>query len=457
MTMSEAKKGGEGGGLFVSKKPKATGTNDIGLANKPKDVKKRWLYVAVGAAAFGVVASSLLSPTKPPPIVVEEKPAVVDVTPKGVQEKTLVAKTQGDIQNLKAENERLRTEMQQFQADMETMRRQRELQTNAPGLPAGVVPPPAPYDTPAPALPPIGGGTAPLTQAPPPGTTPTTGGSLQMPGGLPPPLLPPMPETQPVRPMVFKPEKPVTPGPEYLPTANADIKLKKNELSGMLIAGGFAPVVLLNGIDAGTSQGARSNPQPVLMNIQDHAMLPGAAKYELRSCFLLGSGYGDLSSERVYIRLARLSCIDKSRRLILSEEIQGYVVDSDNTLGMRGIVTDRQGSRLAKAMLAGFAEGLAGALGTAQTETTSSALGTVTSLTGEDALKASGLSGAQNAASQLATFYLNEAQNIFPIISVSGGRAGTVVITEDVNLRWGSSDAQFIQEISPRSDTRRRQ
>jgi conjugal transfer pilus assembly protein TraB len=129
--------------------------------------------------------------------------------------------------------------------------------------------------------------------------------------------------------------------------------------------------------------------------------------------------------------------------------IQGYVVDSDNTLGMRGKVVDRQGARLGKALLAGFAQGLGGALGSSQGDVTSSALGSATSITGSAALRASGLSGVSSASSQLAQFYLKEAESIFPVIEIEGGRLGSVVISEDVTLSWGNVDEQFVREVSP--------
>lgn len=252
--------------------------------------------------------------------------------------------------------------------------------------------------------------------------------------------------------MVFTPDKSAsrpaatTDSPDGV---DAKVKYRKNAQNGLMVAGAFAPVVLLNGIEAATSSGARSNPLPILIRVQDNAILPGSARYALKSCFMLGSGYGDLSAERVYVRLARLSCVDINDRLVLSVPVQGYVVDSDNTLGMRGKVVDRQGARLGKAMLAGFAQGLSGALGGAQGDVTSSALGTATSITGSAALRASGLGGIGSASSQLAQFYLKEAEAIFPVIEVEGGRTGTVVVSEDANLAWGNVDEQFVREVTP--------
>jgi conjugal transfer pilus assembly protein TraB len=236
-----------------------------------------------------------------------------------------------------------------------------------------------------------------------------------------------------------------------LPSVNAKVSYKKNESAGMLPAGGFAPVVLLNGLDAGTSSATQANPMPVLMNVTDQATMPGAARYKLKSCFVLGNGFGDLSAERVYVRFNRLSCVDKNDHLILSQEVAGYVVDSDGKLGLRGKVVDRQGARLGKALLAGFAQGLSGALGNAQSSVTSNFSSGLSSssISGSAALRQSGLSGAQSASQQLAEFYLKEAESIFPVVSIDTGRTGTIVFTNSVSLSWQTGDSQFVQQVQP--------
>lgn len=210
-----------------------------------------------------------------------------------------------------------------------------------------------------------------------------------------------------------------------------------------LITGAFAPVALLTGLEAGTGQTNQANPEPILMRIQDNAVLPGGSKYKLKSCFVMGSGFGDRSTERVKIRAARLSCVDARNKLVLSSPIQGFVIDTDGALGMRGKVIDRQGLKLAQASLAGFAQGLAGALGQAQGTVTSTAFGATNAIGGSDALRASGLTGAQTAVSQLADFYLKEAATLFPVVRVESLRQGTLVISQDANLVWSDNGPTF--------------
>lgn len=434
-------------GLFTPK-PKVAAPDKAAGPVARKDVRKRWMWVGMGLVGVAVAASTLFS-EKPAPLATKKQgnaDQFFDVTPKGAEERAWQAKSQKDILGLKEENKDLKTKLDKVLTDMEDER-------NRP--PSGVTPPPVMGEGFAESTPVVAPPMPKLTQ---PGAGPSVAPALP---GL--PELPAVSVGAPAAAMpvagqyLFEPPKDDSAAAKQDLFASkggeevaAKTQYKRNKYSGFLPAGAFAPVALLNGLEAGTSSTAQSNPQPVLLAVRDSAVLPGAAKYNISSCFVLSTGYGDLSAERVYLRLAQLSCVDKADKLVLSTPVSGYVVDSDGKVGLRGTVIDRQGAKLAKSLLAGFAQGLAGALGTAQaTTTTSAALGTMTSLTGGDALKASGLSGAQTAANQLAQFYLKEAQSMFPVINVDVGRTGTIVFTEGAGLVWGQGDGLYVKEVKP--------
>ncbi|AOV18787.1 hypothetical protein BJI67_16235 (plasmid) [Acidihalobacter aeolianus] len=239
----------------------------------------------------------------------------------------------------------------------------------------------------------------------------------------------------------------VSSGPAPLEIANANapakaktlkVKWKKNPYAGYMPAGSFAKAALLTGVDAGTSDYTRSNPQPILMRVQSNAQLPGAARYGIKACFLIGSGYGNLSAERVYIRLTHISCISQSLGGVVASPIQGYVVDSDGVLGMRGRVINRTGALLAKALLAGFAQGASSIARMASESVTTSSLtgATTATISPNNILKGAGFAGIGGAASILARQYIKEASSIYPVIEVPPGRKATVVLTKGVSLKW---------------------
>ena len=425
-----------------------TGASRLGLSLKAKNgvfavpgkknVSRRWVYVLVGSVVFLIIVITSMSKkaTLPPPKKAEA-PAI-NLTPTGMAQRSWEAQSQTQIQSLKDQIESLqatvtglKTEQSQVQQNLAAARNSAPPPSSGASGSGAELPPPPPPPPPVPSSSSVSGesgsaGQAPTTNAPP----------LESGAGV---------QAAPEGPYVFAP-KPladanVTGSGE--PAGRKTKALKTASVAntpsgtGILLTGSFVKVALLNGVDAGTSSQTRSNPEPVLLRVQDNAVLPGSAHFRLRSCFMLGSAYGSLSSERVYIRLAELSCVDRHRKLVLSQPVRGYVVDSDSMLGLRGRVIDRQGAKIGKALLAGFAQGLANAFGGAQGMTTSSAIGTMSTITGSAAVKAAGLSGAATASSQLAQFYLQQAESIFPVIRVAGGRLATAVFTSNVPLEWG--------------------
>ena len=430
------------------KKPE--GNNATGVAG-PKNSAKRWAVIGGGLCLVGIAASSFFS--SPPPVAAPKKPKsdFVDISPKDAAQKSWEAQSQSDIKLLKDRLNNLETENKKLNNQVETLNAGKSSSpaTSVAPLFGNVPPPPNQPGNNASGTP---SGTYPSSIPPPPKVlepiTPPKGDMALPPADL------SAPASQ--EPQVFKPDAKTASAVSatvngVVDGVKATVKYKKNPDSGLLVAGAFAPVALLNGLDAGTAATAQSNPQPVLMQIQDNATLPGSARYTVKSCFALGSAYGDLSAERVYVRMATLSCVDKGNRLVMTSKIQGYLVDSDGKLGLRGVVVDRQGARLGKALLAGFASGLSNALGSAQGVTSSNSLGVTTSLTGADALRSSGLSGASSATSQLAQFYLKEAESIFPVITVDTGRTATLVFSDSVALRWGEGDPAFTKDVTPQN------
>lgn len=466
--MSDEKKPGLG--LFINQKKGASGSAPAAASSgaKPKDVKKRWMYVGIAAIGTVVVGSTLIAPKQPE--APKPKSAIattIAVEPPKANERRFENQISDDMTQMKLQLEAQTKELNAMKAEKERAATAAEAaKTGTPPVTGTVVTPPTDIGgglttiggnggPPPPPIPPAM--TVPAASAnptfKPPSITPTKDGVGTV------PELPPAAGVYNADPMVFDAPSSAASTTEggtakatgNGPSVTAKTSYRKNDSAGLLPAGSFAPVVLLNGVDAGTSSATQSNPMPVLMNVLDQATLPGSAKYRIKSCFVLGTGYGDLSAERVYVRFSRLSCVDKSDRLVLSQEVSGYVVDSDGKLGLRGKVMDRQGAKLGKAMLAGFAQGLAGALGQSQSSVTSnfSTGTTASSITGSAALRASGLGGAQVATSQLAEFYLKEAQSIFPVISVDTGRTATIVFTGSAALNWSNSESQYVQEVKP--------
>ncbi len=211
-------------------------------------------------------------------------------------------------------------------------------------------------------------------------------------------------------------------------------KEKKEKRSGFVIPkGSFVRAVLLSGVDAPAGGKAMGNPHPVLLRITDRAILPNRWKADIKECFVIGSAYGDLSSERAYIRLESLSCVKESGKAV-EAQVKGFVAGEDGKVGLRGRVVTRQGQILARTLIAGFLEGVAKAFRYSSTNLIISPQGAVSAINPDQVAQVGIASGAAEAARKLADFYMKLANQMFPVIEVNAGRRVDVVFLSEVRL-----------------------
>ena len=204
-------------------------------------------------------------------------------------------------------------------------------------------------------------------------------------------------------------------------------------------SGAFARAVLLGGLDAPTGGQAQRNPQPVLLRLIDNAVLPNHFRSRIKECFVVGAGYGDISSERAYIRTESLSCVTRDGTAI-DMPIKGYVAAEDGKAGMRGRLVSKQGQLLANALIAGVASGIGHAFQQSSTTFSVSPLGSTSTLDPGKQLEAGLGAGVGKALDRLAQYYISLAEKVFPVIEIDAGRTVDVVITQGFSLQ-GSLDA----------------
>ncbi len=198
----------------------------------------------------------------------------------------------------------------------------------------------------------------------------------------------------------------------------------------------FTRGVMLGGLDAPTGGQAQSNPHPVLIRLDDNAVLPNRFRSNVRECFVIAAGYGDIASERAYMRTESLSCV-RNDGSTLEVKIQGSVFGEDGLVGVRGRLVTKQGQMLANALLAGLLSGFGQGLSNYQTTVTQSTFGTISTTEGNQAFKQGIGSGVGKAFDRLATYYIKLAESTFPIIEVGAGRSVDVVITKGVRIDGG--------------------
>ncbi len=193
----------------------------------------------------------------------------------------------------------------------------------------------------------------------------------------------------------------------------------------------FTRAVLLGGLDAPTGGQAQANPHPVLLRLDDNAILPNRFRAEVRECFVIGAGYGDISSERAYIRTERLACV-RHDGTALEVKIKGSIFDETGKVGMKGRLVTKQGQVLANALLAGVISGVGYGFQNSYTTFSTTPFGAVTTTEPSHAFEAGLASGVGRAMDRLAQYYISLAEKTFPIIEVDAGRSVDVVLTEGV-------------------------
>ena len=286
-------------------------------------------------------------------------------------------------------------------------------------VPAPVPAAPAPLPPPPSALPP--------PPAAPRG--PAAGAVPAMPPGVPPmPISSALPLQAPAAPALMRiavADRAATSSPT---PATADARTLSTFLPVSFTRG-----TLLGGLDAPTGGQSQSNPHPVLIRLSDNSVLPNRFRGEYRDCFVIAAGYGDISSERAYLRTENLSCV-RADGAALEVRIQGSVYGEDGKVGMRGRLVTKQGQMLANALLAGVVSGIGQGLATSSTSYSTSALGTIATASGADAYRAGLGTGVGRALDRLAQYYIKLAENTFPVIEVDAGREIDVVITKGVRI-----------------------
>ncbi len=234
--------------------------------------------------------------------------------------------------------------------------------------------------------------------------------------------------------------------------ANTLLKTTDNTIP----AGAFAKAILLGGVDASTSIQSSSDPRPVLLRLTDPGTLPRKFKSDLKGCHVLAACYGDISSERVFMRLEKLTCVERKTGEVVEMNVQGYVAGEDGRAGLRGTVVDRAGESMRNALVGGFFSGMGSFLSQAHNPVTfspMSGLAQTNPLTNESILKHGAAKGASNALEKYADFYIKRAEQLQPVIQVAAGRPVDIVFSQ--GLAFGESAIR--QAVGKVNDQKRHQ
>ena len=217
-----------------------------------------------------------------------------------------------------------------------------------------------------------------------------------------------------------------------------DEEEKVKNVEDSIPAGAFAKAILLSGVDASTSLSATSEPKPILVRIIDTGTLPRKFKSDLKDCHIIASGYGDISSERVYGRLENLSCVERSSGEVIETEVAGYIAGEDGRVGVKGEVIEKGRGYIGKSIIGGVLQGVAGVINPGRDMGVAS-VGGVSALFAEkqstrDKFKGGLSQGMSSSMDRLSKYYIDRAESISPVVQIASGRIIDVVFTEGADI-----------------------
>jgi conjugal transfer pilus assembly protein TraB len=117
----------------------------------------------------------------------------------------------------------------------------------------------------------------------------------------------------------------------------------------------FARARVIVGVDASAGVNSQTDPLPVVLRVTGPARSVFAngklLTTKIEGCLVNGAARGDLSSEKVYVKLQKMTCPQPGGRYAVSE-VKGFIAFAGKT-GVRGRVVSREGSLVSNSIFQG--------------------------------------------------------------------------------------------------------
>ncbi len=203
----------------------------------------------------------------------------------------------------------------------------------------------------------------------------------------------------------------------------------------------YARAKVIVGVDASAGVSSQTDPLPVVLRITGPARSVvqngRVLTTRLEGCIVNGAARGDLSAEKIYVKLAKMTCDQPGGRVAVSE-VKGFISFGGKT-GVRGRVVTREGGLIGQAFLAG----IAGGFGRAFSANTNSVFqGAQTIIDGKrQQLGASEIAqgglgeGVAKAGDMVSKYLIERAEQYQPVIEMPTGIDVEIVFLDGVYVR----------------------
>ena len=215
--------------------------------------------------------------------------------------------------------------------------------------------------------------------------------------------------------------------------------VRKRTVKNYVPSGTVVSAVVTGGADANAGVNGQGDTTPVVFQTLDNGLLPNGKASRLNNCTITAAVYGEVSSSRGVARTNRISCIFDDDEII-DIPVEGTAFNFGRN-GIRGNTVIQNGQIVQMAGVASILSG-GGSAAKSLTQTTStSALGTTSSVNPEDALLNMLGEGVEGAGKTLADYYIKLAEQYHPIIELNPGNVVNIVFLKGFPL-----DAVGIEE-----------
>ena len=191
--------------------------------------------------------------------------------------------------------------------------------------------------------------------------------------------------------------------------------------------------VILGGADADASvNGQSKNNGVMLFKFLEDGTLPNGQHSRLRGCRVSGTAYGDISSERAFATLYKISCAHPGEPII-DKEVTGWVF-FNGKVGVKGVPLMRDNKIMQWAGVSGMMSGIASAAQYAQSVQSISSFGAASIVPQSNIGPYAAYGGASKAADVLSQYYVKRAEQYHPVIQVGSGNVVTIVFKDGFYL-----------------------
>ncbi|QLZ68940.1 IncF plasmid conjugative transfer pilus assembly protein TraB [Legionella sp. PC1000] len=200
--------------------------------------------------------------------------------------------------------------------------------------------------------------------------------------------------------------------------------------------------VVLGGADADASvNGHSKNNGVMLFKFLEDGTLPNGARSRLRGCRVSANSYGDISSERAFATLYRLSCAHHGYPII-DKEVTGWVF-FNGKVGIKGKPLMRDNKVMTWAGVSGALSGIAQAAQYAQSIQNIGPYGATSVVPSSQIAPFAAYGGASKAADTLSAYYVKRAEQYHPVIQVGSGNVVTIVFKDGFYLEPDEDKSQY--------------